>query len=104
MQLTSVMFILKKNNNIAAFWKEHAGTCGRAPMLGSPVEKTRAQLALMRGGGVSRSCSPAEQHGHLLIRHALLQSHSHRPAQVDGQDVFALPEKIADRLNTRGPA
>lgn len=46
--------------------------------------------------GGSRGCCPAEQHGHLLIRHSLLLSHTHGLTQVDGQDVFALREKSED--------
>lgn len=45
---------------------------------------------------LSPSPGPAEQRGHLLIRHGLLLSHSHSLAQVDGQDVFALGDKSAD--------
>lgn len=40
--------------------------------------------------------SPAENRAHLLIRHALLLGHTDGPAQINGQDVFALEEKSTD--------
>lgn len=42
---------------------------------------------------VSRSRSPTKNHGHLLIRHALLLCHTHSLTKIDGQDVFALKER-----------
>lgn len=51
---------------------------------------------------LSKCCCPAEQHGHLLIGHAVLLSHSHGLTQVDGQDVFALREKIVDADSLHG--
>lgn len=42
---------------------------------------------------VSGGYRPAEQRGHLLIRHALLLSHTYGLTKVDSQDVFALGEK-----------
>lgn len=40
--------------------------------------------------------SPAENPAHLLIRHAFLLGHTHGPAQIHGQDVFALQDKSTD--------
>lgn len=41
----------------------------------------------------SHGLCPAEQHGQLPIRHALLLSHAHGLTQVDSQDVLALRDK-----------
>lgn len=44
-------------------------------------------------GGPSGRLGPAENGGHLLITHTLLPGDAHGPAQINGQDVFALEEK-----------
>lgn len=44
-------------------------------------------------GEGSHGLYPAEQHGHLPIRRALLLSHAHGLTQVDSQDVLALRDE-----------
>lgn len=60
------------------------------------LSQTDQSAALIPGSWAapaSGGVGPAEDGGHVAIGHALLLGHAHGPAQVNGQDVFALEEE-----------
>lgn len=74
----------------------HGPSCPCGPRCAAPAAAAAAGWRWVGGGGgvtwVLGCRRPAEQRGHLLIRHALLLSHTHGLAEVGSQDVFALQE------------